>query len=52
MVLEIYSRKAERKREGSKRERERTAMTKWREGVRGRERRSAREESKKDESFF
>jgi hypothetical protein len=48
MVLELHYRKAGRKREGRKRER--LAMTMWREGVKGRERR-ARDESKKGENL-
>jgi hypothetical protein len=47
MVLELYYRKAGRKRKGGKRERERPAMAKRRErgkGERERERRKAREE--------
>jgi hypothetical protein len=35
MVLELYCRKAERKREGIVKERERLAMAKWREGGKG-----------------
>ena len=37
MVLELYCRKAGRKREDRKRERERPAMARWREGRRERE---------------
>jgi hypothetical protein len=47
MVLEIYCRKEGRNRE--KVQREKPAMATWREG-KGRERRRAREESKKGES--
>ena len=49
MVLELYCRKAERKREGRKRER----GWPWPRGERGegRERRRARDESKKGESL-
>jgi hypothetical protein len=47
MVLELYCRKAARKREGRKRE---TSHGMWREGE-GRERRRARDESKKGESI-
>jgi hypothetical protein len=47
MALELYCRKAGRKREGK---RERPAMATWREGE-GRERRRARDDSKKGESL-
>ena len=47
MVLELYCRKAGRKREGK---RERPAMATWREGE-GRQRRRARDDSKKGESL-
>ena len=49
MVLELYCRKAGRKREGRKKER--PAMATWREGGRERERRRARDDSKKGESL-
>jgi hypothetical protein len=48
MVLELYCRNAERKREGK---RERPAMAMWREGKGERARRGARDESKKGESL-
>jgi hypothetical protein len=52
MVLELYCRKAERKREGRKKERGWLALpiAMWREGE-GREKRRARDESKKGESL-
>jgi hypothetical protein len=50
MVLELYCRKSERKREGRKKERG-LAMVTWREGERERDRRRARDESKKGESL-
>jgi hypothetical protein len=48
MVLELYCRKAGRKREGRKRER--LAMAMWK-GEEGREKRRARDESKKGEGL-